>query len=455
MKKTIIDLRNFLVVSAFICFSCEIQAQSYTDSLAQDNHDILSSIAPYPEDVRSAILDVSQYPQALVKLERVQARSSQSFEDMISSYRREDQEKLYEISRFPDLISEATRNGKIGQAEMKSLLKDFPTESQTRILQIYSTNYDDVVKMHALYQSSQDALQKIMASYPSSVQSDFKKVVDMPEVINLLTENIDLTVSLGDEYKANPNGIRQQLDAMNTQLTGKNKEDLDAYKKEVEGDPKLQDEMKRAATDFSASYDHPDNPNYVANNYYDNYPYPYWFSYPYWYNTPMWYPRPMYYHTGFYYGVGGNMVIVGLPSRMYSGWFYGRGYRRYPYLYNHYNTYYSFHRNNVYRGFNNSVSNHMNYPNNSGRGREVNNSSGNLNSNQRATSNNAGNKNVRSSQMMVNPNHINNQGMQRFHANTYHSMGWQNVGGRGSGGGGVQRMGGSGGQHSGGGRGRH
>jgi hypothetical protein len=80
-------------------------SQSLIDSLSQDDSKIISSIAPYAADMRSAILDVSQYPQALIKLERTQARTSQSFQDLISKYPREEQEKFYQVARFPELTN--------------------------------------------------------------------------------------------------------------------------------------------------------------------------------------------------------------------------------------------------------------------------------------------------------------------------------------------------------------
>ena len=419
--------RSLFMIIMILSLGIDLSAQSYADSLAQADENILSSIAPYEENVRSAILNVSQYPQALVKIERIQARSSQAFQDMVSPYPKEDQEKLYEISRFPELVAKLTIHEKTNGDDVKSLFKDFPEDSKARMLYLYNTHYDELVKMNKLYKSSDNAFQKIIAGYPAPVQKDFQTVISMPDVVNLLIENLNLTLTLGEEYKADPTGIRMQLDNLNKQLADKNEQDLAAYKEEVERDPQLQSEMKKAATDFSATYDQVDNPIYVTNNYYDNYPFPYWFSYPYWYSTPLWYPRPMYYHTGFYYGTNGSMVVVGLPSSLYSRWFFGGRYKRYPRMYTHYNNYYSFHRNNVYRGFNTAVYNHTK-TDVRGRSRSNDNVINNVDgrSNRIINSRTAG-RNLRNSQLNIIPDHFNNQGMQRFNATTYHSMGWQNI----------------------------
>ena len=365
-----LDLR-FAWVVGLIGFIQPALGQSDTDTPAKGDRDIVSSIATYPTDLRSAVLDVAQYPQVLVKLERIQARSSQSFQDLISGYPREEQEKFYELSRFPDRLNLLVRDGKKSTEEVKPLLEDLPKETQASILDVYNNHFNDLTKIHSIYQSSEEALQKTISDYPQHVQGDFQKVISKPEVMNLLTENIDLTASLGEDYKSNPNGVIEQLDSLNNQQ----RKDFADYKKEVENNPEMQQELRSSADRFSSSYAQNDSPvdayldnqpaNYSnsapnVNNYYSYNPYPYWFSYPYWYTTPIWYPVPYYYNTGFYYGRGGRMVIWGFPSYAYSNWFFNFGYRHYPHLYSRYNGYYhgyygSVGRGGGYRGYHSRV----------------------------------------------------------------------------------------------------
>jgi len=75
--------------------------QSDANTPANGDREITSSIATYTTDLRSAVLMWRSTPHVLVKLERIQARSSQSFQDLISGYPREEQAKFYELSRFP------------------------------------------------------------------------------------------------------------------------------------------------------------------------------------------------------------------------------------------------------------------------------------------------------------------------------------------------------------------
>ncbi|MBS1506400.1 MAG: hypothetical protein JSS79_07140 [Bacteroidetes bacterium] len=473
-------------------------SQSFQDSLKKDDQDIITSIAPYPQDVRDAILNVSQYSHKLVKIERIQARTSQSFQDLVADYPRDEQEKYYELARYPELIHQLVSGEPKTLEQVKPTLTNYPQEVSTAVSALFPMHLADLQAMDKIYQSSQKALDEITQSLPENVQSDFKKIVGMPEVMSLLTDRIDLVVSLGEAYKNDPQGTRQKLDSLSEQINAQNQKDLAEYKQQVENDPKMQEEMKKSAQDFADSYsangevqdDNSANQNQsqsqptVVNNYYysSNYnpnPYPYWFGYPYWYDYAMWYPRPLYYHTGFYIGTGGAIVVVGLPSRAYSGWFFSYGYHRYPRYYNYCNNYYNVHRTyvnniNVYHGFNSTVNRHFSAVGRNGGVRSVTNNrseyrnnnfsrNNNVNRGSRENrgpvfNNNQGNSNqFRNS---INNNNFNRQNYSNYHANQFHQQTWGNVGGnRGgfSGGGHSGFSGGGrsgGGGHSGGGHGR-
>jgi hypothetical protein len=490
-----------------LCIAQSIYAfpQAFQDSLKKDDQDIITSIAPYPQDVRDAILNVSQYSQKLVKIERIQARTSQSFQDLVADYPREEQEKYYELARYPELIHLLVEGEPKTLDQVKPLLTNYPQEVSTAVSALFPMHLADLQAMDKTYQSSQKSLEEITRSLPGNVQADFKKVVGMPEVMSLLTDRIDLVVSLGEAYQNDPQGTRQKLDSLSAQINVQNQKDLDEYKQQVQNDPKMQDEMKKSAQDFADSYSdngevQDDNSNSqnqnqvqpnVVNNYYysSNYnsnPYPYWFGYPYWYDYPMWYPRPLYYHTGFYIGTGGAIVVVGLPSRAYSGWFFNYGYHRYPRYYNYCNNYYNVHRTyvnniNVYHGFNSSVNRHFSAVGRNGGVRSVTNSrtesrnsnfsrNNNVNRGGRENrapvfNNNQGNRNNNQFRNSINNNNnnFNRQNYSNFHATQFHQQIWGNVGGGRSGGNfggghsgfsGGGRSGGGGGHSGGGGHGR-
>lgn len=463
--KTKMKVPKGLCLVLFLATSVLTYSQSYQDSLKKDDEDIISSIAPYPPDVREAILNVSQYPQKIVKLERIQARTSQSFQDLVSNYSREEQMKYYELARYPDLVHQLVEDSPKTLEQVKPTLSNYPKEVTDAVTYLYPMHLADLESMDKTYQSSQKALHKITEDLPSDVQADFKKIIAKPEVMNLLTERIDLVVSLGEAYKNDPKGTTEKLDQLSVQINEQNQKDLADYKNKVASDPKMQEEMKNSAQDFASSSDQDQqnqNQTPVVNNYYSSnyspYPYPYWFGYPYWYSYPMWYPMPLYYYTGFYYGVSGGLVVVGLPSRMYSNWFFNYGYHRYPRLYRYSNNYYTAHRTfvnniNVYRGFNTTVNNHFSRIHNT---RITNDVKINRNGRRGSVSNSTGIGNVNRNHSGVIQNHFRNSIHQsgnfdhhsysNFHANQFHQQSWGNVrgGSFGGGSGGGGHMGGGG-----------
>jgi uncharacterized membrane protein YgcG len=178
--------------------------------------------------------------------------------------------------------------------------------------------------------------------------------------------------------------------------------------------------------------------NYYGNDYNPN-PYPYWFGYPYWYDSPMWYPRPLYYQTGFYLGVGGNLVVVGLPSRSYSRWFFNYGYHSYPRYYNYCNNFYNVHRSyvnhtNVYRSFHNNVSRHFSTIHRESNINHSTNTGHNTNGNRTSSANhnvitNHNSTNLRNS---IRTPSFNRQSYSNFHATQFHQQSWGGVRGGGS-----------------------
>lgn len=452
-------IATFVIKSAF--------SQNLQDSVKQDERDVVSAIAAYPADVRKAILNVAQYTPKLIKLERLQSRTSQSFQDLVANKSREDQEKFYEASRYPDLIKELGSSSVKSDEELKPLLASYPEATQKMVREIYPSQATEFRIMNSLLQKSDEAMQSTISSLPPDVQDDFKKIVSQPDVMSLLTDRIDNVVSLGEAYKQNPQEVQKNLDDLSAKISEQNETDLAEYKAKIESDPQMKEEMKKSAEQFSDSYsanseaNESDDDNQatqqnqsvqqpvVNNNYYvtPNYnnpnPYPYWFGFPYWYARPIWYPRPWYYHTGYYFGAGGNLVVVGMPSGYYSGWFFRYGWNRYPRYYGYCRNYYNVHntfvsRNvnvNVYRGFNRSVNNHFTRVNNVTNNRVVNNQRTN---NVRVNNNsirNTNRSNIRNTNNSFNRTHYNN-----FHAQQFHQQGWG--GGRGFGG----RRGGGGGR---------
>lgn len=414
---------------AVVALTCQSGfAQELMDSVSLDESKIVAAIAPYSDEMRQAILDVAQYPQALVKLARTQARSSQAFQDAVGDYPRDTQDKFYQTARFPEIDSQLVKLGKDKKPQAESIVKEAPDGVQPAMMDVYSNHFEQLARIDKLYQASQSAFDRVTARYTPQIKDDFKKVIASPDVMNLLTDNIDLAVSLGESYKSDPKGVVAYLDSLNERLNLQNANVLADYKKAVETDPTLRDEMEKAGTEFAQQYDEQsDVPPVMNNNYYGSAPYPYWFGYPYWYGTAMWYPMPYYYNTGFYYGANGGVVVFGLPSFAYANWFFGSGYHRYPGLYRYYNNYYNVHRtnlinNNVYRGFNTVARDHFSHVDPM-HGQAMRIDTDRTKSTSFSTPGSSGT----AIRQPVSGRQFNNSNFSHYNANAYHGMTWQHM----------------------------
>ena len=67
----------------------------------------------------------------------------------------------------------------------------------------------------------------------------------MPDILTLLTNNIDLSTRLGEHYKSNPQELNNRLAALHDSLNVQNQYEIAAYKEQMADDPKATDELAR------------------------------------------------------------------------------------------------------------------------------------------------------------------------------------------------------------------
>jgi len=311
-----------------------ISAGSFT-AAAQSNKletdkGIAASIAPYDADVRLAILQASQYPNTLVQLQKSQTQTVASFQKMISRFRKQKQEWFYTITRYPDLMHQlASLPPRQTQEAIYKLLPSQDADLKVAAWKLYKNEKKNLAKLDNVRMAANREFENSIAHLGIPARDAFRKLQAMPDVLTLLTNNIELTTRLGEHYKRNPSQVLAQLTTLHDNLEVQNQQEVADFKKQVEKDPKAMKELQEASNAYTAN-------NYYGNPYY--YPYSYWFGYPYWYPYPMWYPGMFWYSPGFYFGVGG---LCGFPSYGFSFWFYQGGYyTRYPHLYHVFGTYY-------------------------------------------------------------------------------------------------------------------
>lgn len=427
-----------LMLTLLIMTRLFVSAQS---NQLETDEGIAASIAPYDADVRQAILQVSQYPQVLATLQKNQAQTVAAFQDAISGFAQKKQGWFYTLTRYPDLTHTlATLPAKQSEESVYALLPNQDADLKEASWELYKNHQKDLVKIDQMQASAQQDFNKTIQGLDAPTTAAFKKLSNMPDVLTLLTNNIDLTTRLGQHYKSNPVQVNSQLTALHDSLNVQNQYEVTAFKKQMDDDPKAAAELNSAVKDYAKEngYDMPTQQDYNMNNtgYYYNNPYSYWFGYPVWYSAPLWYPRTFWYGSGFYMGLGG-FGWYGFPSYGFSTWFYNRGYySRYPHLYRQFGNYYhtTIYQNRVVGGVNHgfmrAADSHYN-------------PSGEHRINQLTSPSSYHRPTVSSYQSGWNTPHNN--------ANAYHAQSWGSYGGRGNavGGGGFHGGGGGGGFHGG------
>jgi len=302
----------------------------------------MDKLLSYSADIREAMLEASLYPQTISQLTTIQEKARRNFRKSISMSPRKDQEKIYELTRYPTLMKKLVDDGKLSKKSIKEVSEGYPEDIQKIALDLGRKNYDQIKAIQSIHDWAEQQFERITRSLPLPAQTAFGKLIKTPEVLSTLSQNMTLTQSLGTAYKEDASGVVSYLDTRSEKIQKENAEATAEWERELEKNPKALEEMQKAGKVYAKEqgldiYEVPANTD-VNTVYVNINPYPYWFGYPYWYPYAYWRPYPYWYSLGFYWGIGGGLFYWGYPSYGYASWYYGSfgGYYRYPYLSRYY-----------------------------------------------------------------------------------------------------------------------
>ena len=333
----------FLILAAVLNLNAQ-DDKAMLAQLAEEEKEAVDALVLYPEATRRAILEASLYPEALIKMERLQSQTRTSFQEMLASYPQSTQEVIWDVTRYPDLVRRLVVEGEGSPTRINAVLEDYPEEVYDNARRAGADYYEVLVEIDRLDASANQAFAAILEDYPPKAQDAMRQLLDLPEVLDILTENIELTILVGDVYKKEPDWVIHMADSLSLEVARANAQEIEDWKTELEKNPEAREELKASAQDFASEYgyddeyyDYPEDdiyyegqPNrYVVEHYYYNYPY--WFGYPYWYTYPRWRPYPYWYDWGFYYGPGRTIVVINLPSFYFTHWYFYRPSHHYYY----------------------------------------------------------------------------------------------------------------------------
>jgi hypothetical protein len=283
-----------IVLFAGTSFTGKAQDDQVVDNAQQNrvtDRSLVRAIAPFGDDVRNDILLATQYPDILDKLAGIREHASEGFQQVIRHYPQKKQNWFYELSRSPDLMHRlAEMKPKASKSELAGMLPDHSQELAEAAWKLYRHHHDALVAVDNLNREARESFQNMILPLNAEAQNAFRTLEEMPDMLSLLNDHPDLTAGLGERFKDDPAGVRQDLESLHDQLKAN----------------QSQGNVSQEYAGGGYSYPAPTSDKVV--NYVN--PYSYWFGYPYWFGSSLWNPG-----------------------------MYGYGYRYYPYLYHRYGYY--------------------------------------------------------------------------------------------------------------------
>ncbi len=330
------------------------QQETFLERLNAADPDAVDAVVQYPEEVRDAIFEASLYPEALIRMKLLQTRAMREFQTYLSAYDESLQKKLWEMTRYPNLVG-FMGEGKKDPQELLAYLQDYPNEIHTMVLELNGYNQPAVAELEALNAGTEAAYRQLLGDYPAEAQQALSVLVPLPDVLEILTDNIEFTTELGDIYRENPDAVKTKAAELHeASLEASEASEEDWYTRMAD-DPEALEELEETAYIFKQEDDTPDyvyqvkyadpDPNVKVTVYANYYPYAYWYGYPVWYPHSHWYHHHWTWHAGYYVAADGTVIIVSTPSYYYSSWYWYTYPYAYPHLAYHYTRHYVYYKN--------------------------------------------------------------------------------------------------------------
>ncbi|MEI6595145.1 MAG: hypothetical protein WCO28_06245 [Bacteroidota bacterium] len=350
LKKSIVITSIILAASFNIHAQTNSEEQSILNQINQENKSAIDAIAMYPDAMRKTIFNACQYPEIIVRLNSMQKKTNSDFTTLLSPYPKDEQEKIWNLTRYSELVSKLTAGHPKSESEINAITETYPKDVQESALLEGTKNYDLLVKIDRSNKNYNSDFEQMLTGYPPAAANVFKELLKQPGVLTILTDNMHMTIVVGDLYKKNPEMVIHNTDSINFVLTQKNKQDATDWQQSLETNPAAKQQYEQAAKEYaqengyqSQQYYSPSQ-NDLSN--YNAYPFNWWFGYPSWYGYSYWRPYPYWYDWGFYYGPGHRMCYYGMPSARFFNWYWYRyeNHYRYAEFSSHCYGYYSNHR---------------------------------------------------------------------------------------------------------------
>ncbi|MGZ4116703.1 MAG: hypothetical protein ACXVPY_04455 [Bacteroidia bacterium] len=364
--------------NTLLLFALTFQIVAYSQNDAAALHALVlndsssaQSLFSYPDSIRNEILIASTYPQGFAKLGDIQKNTSTSFKNLVSKYNHTRQKQFWGITQYPELAPLLIKNKDKKKEDLEELLKDYPKEIKNASIYFVKHNYDALVQMKNIRDEFELKYADVIKDFPPDVKNSYNILLNYPELVSTLSEDLKTTRTIGELYKRNPAMVKHVADSVHQQIAKDNNAEYEDWKTGIKNDPNVQKDLKQ----LSKKYEKDTRDGVYEDDVYATsadkkkkktevqtappvqqvQPYPYWAGYPYWYDYPYWYPYPWWYNMGFYWG-NESLFFYGMPNYYFGSWYYNHPlyYNRYRSARNYFYNHYQGHRESN-GGFNRSV----------------------------------------------------------------------------------------------------
>ena len=135
---------------------------------------------------------------------------------------------------------------------MGKLTSGYPEDIGEQATYINRNYFDVLISMNDLFHSSQRAFEQVIDPYPDKTKKAYDNLVKLPEVISILTENMNMTVLLGDTYKNHPDALMHELDSLNVVVAEQKTKELNEWKQSLEEDSGAMSEYEEESQEFAS-----------------------------------------------------------------------------------------------------------------------------------------------------------------------------------------------------------
>jgi hypothetical protein len=332
-------------------------------SVRDQDRGALEVLALYQEPLRTALLEVTRHPQTLVALERAQAETRGSFRALLEPLAEEERDQIWELVRDPALIEALAGASEPTPREIEELTREHPDEIRAAALAASRDHPDLLREIERLQAGFETQFEALLRDLDEAGEAAFRTALAHPELLEILSAHMHLSVLLGEAYERDPQGLERVLASLANEVAARTASAREDWIDALEQDPEARDEFEQAAETYAEA----EGIDYAEETHSREeprvallvYPYPYWFGFPggyygfyygfypyagYWWYP--YYPHHHHHHFGFYYGPRHRTVVYGFPSHCFLRWYYGSGshHEHYSHLSRHFTRHRGTHR---------------------------------------------------------------------------------------------------------------